>query len=385
MVAFRNLVHPRALRAFLEAAGKTARKTLGQHYLIDGNILGKLTARVALPPPDNHPPPLLIEIGAGLGTLSHALLGDGHRLVAVELELASLQLLKANTDTQCVRLVAAYRDLMSAPAPALLPIHADVLSYAFETLVQPLPRLRFIGNLPYRAGVRIILSLLERYGEHTELLLFMLQREVAERLQMTLSKQRSTSQQPAVYGISTLLRHWHADARLEFMVAPSCFYPAPRVESAVISLRPQGEQRAQLLLATLKRLDIELTKLPPPFNALSPAAFRKALYPLFKFIVKAAFAHRRKTLLNSITLYLKSQAAQNPQQKLQGLQTNVLAQSNGTAVSSMLLANLQTAHVTRALQIAGISPSVRSEALAFKDYVVLSCALVPLLSAASVL
>jgi len=223
------------------------KKHLGQHFLKDTGVLSRIVRAIGPRAED-----VFLEIGAGDGALSMRLAPRIAHLLAVEIDSDCLPKLRQSL----------------APFENTTVVHGDMLELDPGELLQPhlapgiVPRVA--GNLPYNQATAIIERLLEarfRFEDMT----FLLQLEMAERI--------SARAGSRVYGYFSVYCQHLCRTRLGFRVAPACFTPRPGVISALITLQPRSIQR------------------DPAFEA------------AFKELAKAAFAHRRKTLANSIRLH----------------------------------------------------------------------------------
>lgn len=216
------------------------RKTLGQNFLTDRNIIAKILAAAQLTAED-----CVLEVGPGRGALTELLAGQVRRLVAVEFDRD---------------LAAILRQRFSAE-PQVTIHEQDVLKVDFTALLGE-DRFKVVANLPYNISTPVLFRFLEhrqRFGK----LVVMLQKEVGERL--------AAVPDCGEYGVLTVLfRQWF-DVKREFLVPPGCFYPQPKVDSVVISLVPLPASRVEV-----------------------------GDQALFERVVKAAFAMRRKTLWNCL-------------------------------------------------------------------------------------
>ena len=214
-----------------------AKKRLGQHFLIDQNIVRKIVSLAELTPEDTA-----IEIGPGRGILTDALSAATRHVVAIEIDpelyrvLQARQLAWKNVELVC----------------------ADALAHPFETL----PPGVVVANLPYYISTPLLFKLLEHRRRFPRLVL-MLQNEVADRL---VAKAGDPD-----YGVLSVMMQYAAEVKKAFKVSANCFRPRPDVGSAVVIVRPRP---TALLSATEEQQ--------------------------FAAVVKAAFAHRRKTLINSL-------------------------------------------------------------------------------------
>jgi 16S rRNA (adenine1518-N6/adenine1519-N6)-dimethyltransferase len=216
------------------------KKSLGQNFLVDRNIAQKIVREF-----DPKPGELVVEIGPGQGALTGLLIESGCRLVAIELDERMSELLAAEH------------------GEALEIIRQDVLKVDFAALAREhgVERLRVIGNIPYYITSAILFHLIE----HRDVIIdasLMMQREVAERL---VAKPRTKD-----YAILAVMIQTFAEPRLVVNVGPKCFFPPPRVNSAVINLR------------------------------FRPAEGIEGIERQHGTLVRAAFGQRRKTLRNAL-------------------------------------------------------------------------------------
>ncbi len=228
------------LRDVIHAHGLIARRSLGQHFLLDLQLTGRI-ARAA----GDLDQGTVIEVGPGPGGLTRALLGAGARhVVAIERD-------------------PRFRDLLEPLAEAcpgrLTLIEADALEVDVHRLGVA-PR-RIVANLPYHVATPLLLSWLAQVDAFASLTL-MFQKEVAERL---LARPRSTS-----YGRLSVAAQWRARVRRLFDVDPRAFVPPPKVVSTLVQLTPLSE----------------------PLAPAEPAALEQ--------VTAAAFGQRRKMLRSSL-------------------------------------------------------------------------------------
>jgi 16S rRNA (adenine1518-N6/adenine1519-N6)-dimethyltransferase len=231
------------------------RPPLGQHFLRDPRVIRTILEAAELQPQDH-----VLEIGPGKGVLTEQLVHRAGRVIAVELDR-----------TLGPRLQERFAEI-----PGWLLVQADILKTDLDTLFPPASLehpIKILGNLPYAITSPIFEKLLA--WPHWETGVFLIQREVGERMRS----------QPGsrVYGILSLAVQLYAHVEMIASVPPGSFTPPPRVTSMVIRLR---RKRERLL----------------PDSDL----------PAFFDVVHAAFAHRRKTLANSLALY-----ADMPKQKVE--------------------------------------------------------------------
>ena len=212
------------MREVIARHGIVARKRLGQNFLLDLNLTGRI-ARAA--GPLDHA--TVIEIGPGPGGLTRALLATGaRRIVAIE------------RDRCCL---AALGDLAAAYPGHLELVAADALALDLAELSDP-PR-KIVANLPYNIATPLLLRWLDRICEYESLTL-MFQREVAERL---LAAPRSKP-----YGRLSVLVQWLTETEILFDIPPLAFLPPPKVTSSVVRLLPRTESLAPAAKRALERV-----------------------------------------------------------------------------------------------------------------------------------
>ena len=192
------------IKALLEAHGIRPRRSLGQNFLADPNLVDRIVRTGNIGEDDQ-----VVEVGAGTGTLTRGLAATGATVVAYEIDKRLLPVLHevlAGTDV----------DLRAD----------DVMATDLTTALGP-GQWTMVANLPYNVGTPLVLDVLRRVPA-IERLVVMVQREVADRL--------IAGPGSRAYGVPSIVASLHALTRLEFTVPPSVFYPAPEVESAVVSM-----------------------------------------------------------------------------------------------------------------------------------------------------
>lgn len=213
-----------ALRAVIARHGLAARKSLGQHFLLDPNLLARLV-RAAGPLAGVN----VIEVGPGPGGLTRALLdGDAASVTAIEIDR---------------RAIAATSELLAAHPARLRVIEGDALDMDLAALV-PAPR-AIVANLPYNAGTPMLVNWLHRAAEFRSMTL-MFQREVAERIVAVPGSPH--------YGRLAVLAALTVDRAIVMIVPASAFSPPPKVESAVVGLVPHARQLPGDLLDRVGRV-----------------------------------------------------------------------------------------------------------------------------------
>jgi 16S rRNA (adenine1518-N6/adenine1519-N6)-dimethyltransferase len=231
-------------RALLEKYDLRAKKSWGQNFLGDEAILDHI-ARLAAPRAGDR----VVELGAGLGHLTARLLAHGADVIAVERDRDMARVLRGELGDRL--------RLLEADAAR---VDYGEVARMFDA---PSPRVAVVGNLPYHLTSPILFSLLDQL-EHVSRAVFLLQREVAERLAAPPGSRD--------WGIASVLLQREADVSVERIVPRGAFVPPPNVDSAVLCaiFRSPG---AELALADASR---------------------------FRRLVKAGFAQRRKTLGNAL-------------------------------------------------------------------------------------
>ena len=238
-----NLTDIRDIRALLARHGFHFSKSMGQNFLIEDWVPRQIADVAGL---DERC--AVLEIGPGIGPLTRQLSLRAGKVAAVELDKALLPILRETL----------------ADRPNVEVIHGDVMKLDLAELTGP----RFNGftvkvcaNLPYNITTPVITRLLEA-GCFRSITL-MIQREVARRV--------CAAPGASDCGAFSLFCQYHAQCELLFEVPPDCFLPAPKVTSAVVQLIPRAV---------------------PPVEGRPDAIFA---------VVRAAFAQRRKTLLNGLS------------------------------------------------------------------------------------
>lgn len=223
----------------MKAARPRPKKALSQCFLTDKNYVRKIVAAARIRP-DEH----VLEIGPGQGALTRALAERAARLTAIELDRDLLALLKNElSDLQNIEL-----------------IRADALRFDYGGLKGPM---KVVANLPYAVATPLILRLVGLRPRFPEMIV-MVQKEVAQRI---VARPGEKS-----YGMLSVSLQLDAQAQILMTVPRTCFYPSPKVDSAVLRLAVSERPRW-------------------------PVADRQGLSE----VLRAAFGHRRKFLRNALT------------------------------------------------------------------------------------
>jgi 16S rRNA (adenine1518-N6/adenine1519-N6)-dimethyltransferase len=214
------------------------RKRLGQHFLIDPNLLRKIVSLAEIQPSDS-----VCEIGPGGGALTGLLCQTANQVLALEVDARMVEFLKTEL----------------AGCPNLEVQEQDALRYSFEDLPE---HTIIVANLPYNISTPIMFRLLEAQQKISRMVLT-IQLEVAQRL----VAKPSTKD----YGVLSVMVQHLAEVTFGFKVSRKCFRPVPDVDSGVV------------------RLDVRQDHQEGPVDL---AQFQRT--------VRAAFGQRRKTLMNAL-------------------------------------------------------------------------------------
>ena len=276
-------------KAVLERHGFTFKKSFGQNFLTDTNILQKIVDTAGIDDQVN-----VIEIGPGIGALTEFLAERAAEVMAFEIDHRLVPIL-ADTLRDFDNVTVVNEDILK-----------DDLAQHFQNFKNPDLPIKVVANLPYYITTPILMHLIESGIPFSEFVV-MMQKEVADRI----SAQPNTK----AYGSLSIAVQYYMTAKVAFIVPRTVFVPAPNVDSAILKMVRRPE----------------------------PAVAVKDEYFFFK-VSKASFTHRRKTLWNNLTGYFGK--TEEVKDKL-----------------------------TKALDQAGLSPSVRGEALSLEEFASLADAL----------
>jgi 16S rRNA (adenine1518-N6/adenine1519-N6)-dimethyltransferase len=235
------LASPSATIEVLKRNGLATKKSLGQHFLIDDNVVGRILELAALTGDET-----VLEVGPGLGTLTVALCANAGAVVAVERDAQLLPVL-SRTTAECSRLAVVQADAVT--------VEPNALSAAYG------PPSALVANLPYGVAATVVLRFFQELPSLASATV-MVQSEVADRMAASPGNKQ--------YGSYTVKLRLLAAPAGRFTVPRSCFLPPPRVDSAVLRLERSPLATDPALLASAARL------------------------------ADAAFAQRRKTVRNSL-------------------------------------------------------------------------------------
>ncbi|TVY06811.1 16S rRNA (adenine(1518)-N(6)/adenine(1519)-N(6))-dimethyltransferase RsmA [Paenibacillus cremeus] len=240
-----DIASPKRTKDLLQKHGLTLKKSLGQNFLIDHNILGKIIGAAELDSTKGA-----LEIGPGIGALTQQLAKAAGHVVAVEIDQRLLPLLEET--------LGGY--------PHATVIHGDVLKVDLKQLFaehfQGVSRVSVVANLPYYVTTPIIMKLLEEKLP-LENIVVMIQKEVAERM--------AAKPGGKDYGSLSIAVQYYCEPEIVTIVPHTVFVPQPNVDSAVIRLKVREKPRVEV----------------------EDEAF-------FFEVVQASFTQRRKTIYNNL-------------------------------------------------------------------------------------
>lgn len=236
------MTHTRTdLVALLEAHGLKPSRALGQNFVVDPNTVRRIARLAEVGPGD-----LVLEIGAGLGSLTLALIETGAEVQAMEVDRYLLDPLRSVVEPHGVTVH-----------------HADALNANYSEILGG-REAAIIANLPYNVATPLVLHLLESQPLIKRMLV-MVQKEVGERFAAQAGDE--------AYGAASLRVQYFADAKVVGKIGPSVFYPKPNVDSALVSIIRRDSVR------------------------IDPSAVSEA--DLFE-VIRMSFAQRRKMLRRSL-------------------------------------------------------------------------------------
>ena len=276
-------------KAVLERHGFTFKKSFGQNFLTDTNILQKIVDTAEIDDQVN-----VIEIGPGIGALTEFLAERAAEVMAFEIDHRLVPIL-ADTLRDFDNVTVVNEDILKVD-----------LAQHIQNFKNPDLPIKVVANLPYYITTPILMHLIESGIPFSEFVV-MMQKEVAERI--------SAKPNTKAYGSLSIAVQYYMTAKVAFIVPRTVFVPAPNVDSAIL----------------------KMVRRPEPAVAVEDEKF------FFK-VSKASFTHRRKTLWNNLTGYFgKSEEVKDK--------------------------------LTKALDQASLSPSVRGEALSLAEFASLADAL----------
>jgi 16S rRNA (adenine1518-N6/adenine1519-N6)-dimethyltransferase len=246
-----KLYSPATVRQIIEKYRFRFQKSLGQNFLIDGNIVSKIVDSAELDGND-----VVLEIGAGIGTLTSSLAERVGKVIVIEID-HNLQPILAETLADCDNVEIIIGNALKADFDQII---GERTAGQYGSGAKPY---KVVANLPYYITTPLIMHALENHF-NMSMAIFMIQKEVAERI--------TAEPGGKEYGALTVGVNYYSDPQLVLRVPNKVFMPQPEVESALIRLKTRDK---------------------PPAHVEDERLFFK--------VVKAAFGQRRKTLLNAVS------------------------------------------------------------------------------------
>jgi 16S rRNA (adenine1518-N6/adenine1519-N6)-dimethyltransferase len=239
------------MNSYISSPSKTAeilsnhniklKKSLGQNFLIDTNILKKIVKAAELKPVD-----IVLEIGSGIGSLTELMLPEVKKVICIEIDS---------------RLTGVFRDIFNGdPGNNLELIEGDALRIDYKAICSKYKITKVVSNLPYKIAAPLILKILVE-APKIKTLYLTIQKDIADRL-MAIVGDKS-------YNAYTIKSNFLANCKILFPISRSCFIPKPFVDSVVVEVKRKDE------------------------------TVDKGINDFFNFIEKC-FIHKRKKLLNSL-------------------------------------------------------------------------------------
>lgn len=249
MAAYKDIATPSRTKEILKKHGFSLKKSLGQNFIVEPNILANIVDAAALDKDTN-----VIEVGPGIGALTEVLARASKKVVAFEID---------------DRLIPVLADTLS-PYENVEIVHQDILQANLAKTLEASgvdvdERLMVVANLPYYITTPILLHLLEA-PLPIDGLVVMMQKEVAERI--------TAAPGSKAYGSLSIAVQYRMQAEVAFIVPKTVFVPQPNVDSAII----------------------KLTRREKPAVSVKNEAF-------FFEVVRSAFVQRRKTLWNNLLIH----------------------------------------------------------------------------------
>lgn len=267
-------------------------KRFGQNFLVNPRTAAAIANCANISSEDT-----IVEVGVGLGALTAPLAELAKKVIGIEIDRGLIR----------------YHNEENILADNVILMHADILKVDFEELSRKSEGpLNIVANLPYSISNPFIFKLIEN-SNFVNRVVVMLQKEVAERLMATPSTKS--------YGIPTVLLNGCATTKKLMILKPHEFHPQPKIDSVVIGIEFDTQNTRHQHL--------------PPYD-----------FSLFQKIVRAAFAKRRKTLINNI--------------------------ASSTFLALYENSKLDRKILTTAIEDSGLSPSARAETLSYEEFVILT-------------
>lgn len=250
-----NLTSPTVIKELLSKYETRPSKGLGQNFLIDKNILDKIVDSAEIKPTD-----IILEVGPGLGVLTQELAKKAKKVIAVEKDETMIEILKETLKAASEGEPRKGRDFKNVEI-----INEDILQLEQIKQFKQLNHYKVVANIPYYLTSPLIRKFLETKNPPEEIIL-MLQKEVAQRICV----------KPPDMNLLAVSVQFYATPTIVSYVSKNCFWPAPKIDSAIIKITPQ--------------------------KSFAFAQGRKQIQrDLFFEVVKAGFSHPRKQLVNNLS------------------------------------------------------------------------------------
>jgi 16S rRNA (adenine1518-N6/adenine1519-N6)-dimethyltransferase len=248
LTEYKEIATPSRTREILKKHGFSFKKSLGQNFLTEPNILRKIVETAAVNKQTN-----VIEVGPGIGALTEQLAMNAAQVLAFEIDDRLIPVL-ADTLTPYDNITVVHQDVLKA----------NLIGTTQSVFKQELP-LKVVANLPYYITTPIMMHFLESDLDVSEMVV-MMQKEVADRI--------SAKPGTKAYGSLSIAVQYFMEASIAFIVPKTVFIPQPNVDSAIIKLTKRAR---------------------PAVEVINEQAFFK--------LTKASFQLRRKTLWNNLIHY----------------------------------------------------------------------------------
>jgi len=243
-----DLTSPTAIKELLAKHGTRPSKGLGQNFLIDKNVLDKIIDSADIKPSD-----IILEVGPGIGILTQELAKKAKQVIAVEKDKKMCEILE--------KTLSNYKNMEIIQGDILkLDIFKLISNFKFQ-----ISNFKVVANIPYYLTSPLIRKFLESNNPPQEMIL-MLQKEVAQRI----------CSKPPDMSLLAVSVQFYAEPKIVYYVSKNCFWPSPKVDSAIIKIIPRP-------------------------SALNSASSRDSFFK----VVKAGFSQPRKQLLGNLSKMLK--------------------------------------------------------------------------------
>jgi 16S rRNA (adenine1518-N6/adenine1519-N6)-dimethyltransferase len=210
-----NLTSPTIIKELLAKYETRPSKGLGQNFLIDKNVLRKIVEASDIKPTD-----IILEVGPGIGVLTQELAQFAKKIISVE-----------KSETMCEILKETIKDFKNVEV-----INDDILQYKLK-LPMGESKYKVVANIPYYLTSPLIRKFLEEKNPPQEIVL-MIQKEVAQRV--------CTS--PPHMNLLAVSVQFYADIKIISYVSNNCFWPAPKIDSAIIKITPKNNKEKNIIV-----------------------------------------------------------------------------------------------------------------------------------------